>query len=488
MSTAFEDQVREALDDAPEPDWRAFRAAVEERAGHQRRARMLRASLGGIAAAAAVVAIAVSAASTPLFDGLGVTPARNATPSPSGSPSSVVPDFTAFHPRVKLPNGDYRLPMAFPDVAPRGEDLPQGLTRSAQNVGMWPGATVASAACLRTTKAASPQPWGSSYWTYERAGQSEREPAGVVTLAGWPRESAVTAMDQLNQNSGACTFDRAFRKIAWPGRAVTQANQFVVDGADHSDLSTYVAIQRVGDVTVDAWLQGSDEQESLAQARSMVDAAVARLVASKTLDTPEPALFEWPDGTSEGYPPLESFILPAIAPAAEVVGVRGFTRRDLSSNSAFNSVPAMGALIGDPQYPGEEPVAVREADYELPMPDQGTDGGLANTSIVWSSFPDGQKAFDQIVANKGTARWWAPTQREAWAGHDDSKTFLATQSTRPRPLQIAMRLEGNVLIAVVAQAGTQEQARSIATRLADESAKNLAAFGRGPDGRPGNGK
>ena len=43
-----------------------------------------------------------------------------------------------------------------------------------------------------------------------------------------------------------------------------------------------------------------------------------------------------------------------------------------------------------------------------------------------------------------------------------------------------------VLISVVAQGETQAQARTIATRLADEAAKNLASFGRGPDGRPGN--
>lgn len=45
-----------------------------------------------------------------------------------------------------------------------------------------------------------------------------------------------------------------------------------------------------------------------------------------------------------------------------------------------------------------------------------------------------------------------------------------------------------MLISVVSQARTQAEARSIATRLADEAATNLVAFGRGPDGRPGNGR
>ena len=487
MSTAFEDQVREVLCDAPEPDWRAFRAAVDDRARHQRRDRMLRASLGGIAAAAAVVAIAVSAASTPMFDGSGVTPARSSTPSTSGSPSSDIPDSTAFEPRVKLANGDYRLPTAFPDVAPQGAAAPQGLVRDAAGTDPAPFAAVASAACLSNEEAADPQPWGSQSWVYRPRGQPKALPGAEVTVAGWPTSTAIPAMGQLADNSGPCAYDTHFRKVAWPGRAATEANQFVVDAPSTTGERRFVAIRRVGDVTVDAWTSGSDEAAALTASRRLVDESVAALLASKVLDQPRPHVFEWSGGSYEGAPDVSRFILPAIAPEPAVTGVANLVPMDWDPSTDMDVVPVYGAQVGFDSSSVMEPVAVRTANYELKgVPRE--DEGLATSSMVWSSFPEGQRAFDEIVANRGTARWSRQPVRETWAGHDPATTYLAAQSGQVRPQQIALRLEGNVLISVVSQGRTQAEARTIATTLADEAAKNLAAFGRGPDGRPGNGR
>lgn len=493
MTMQLEDHLREVLRDAPEPDWHAFRAAVEAQAARQRRGRMLRASLGGIAAAAAVVAVAMSVASTPLFDGPRATPAQSVTPSATGSALGGVPATTDFQPRVKLANGDYRLPMSFPDVAPQTGEMPGGLVRLRGTSDTSPQASVASSICVTTSGAVGPQPWGSASWAYRGADSSKvarphEDRAAAVTLVGWPRGTAVTGMRQLDQNSGACTFDTAFDKIPWPGRAASEANQFAVDERSQTGGATYVAIRRVGDVTIDAWFYGGDRDTVLAQARSVVDKAVAELIASRTLDAPVPAVAKWAANLREPSPMRDEFILPAIAPSAKVIGLTGFSRRDPQLASAMGSVPVLGAQLGDTGHPGERAVAMRQADYQLPMPDQGEDGGMANTSVLWSSFPDGRKAFDEITADKGSARWWGPTTREAWPGHDEATTFLATQAERPRPLQIALRLEGDVLISVVAQGQTQAQARTIATTLADDAARNLAAFGRGPDGRPGNGR
>ncbi|KGN37565.1 hypothetical protein [Knoellia subterranea] len=490
MNTSFEDQVRDVLRDAPEPDWAALRAAVEDRAEGKRRVRMLRGSVAGFAAAAAVAAITTGVAMAPLFEGDGAAPA--------GSTTSTVPDSTPFVPRVKHANGGYTMPMAFPDIAPKGDKAPAGLVRSTKGMGTQPAGadpgrnTMASAPCQYGSSAPQPQQWGTEGWTYQRAGRTDGAVRAGVTVAGWPTTTAITAMQQLDQNSGACTFDQHFRKVAWSGLSASEGNQFVVDESRIAEGKRYVAIRRVGDVTVDAWTSGSDEQAALATARRLVDDSVANLLASKVLDDPQPAEFAWTDGTSEGGPDKAQFILPDIAPSADVAGVKGLTRVDVSSDgpesifprSDLYTVPVLGAQVGDPVHPGSESVAGRVAFYAR---QSGANASL-ETSIVWHSFPDGKKAFDEIIANKGTARWLTAPTREAWSGHDEGTTFLAGQPGENGPQQIALRLEGNVLISVVAQGETQVQARTIATKLADEAAKNLASFGRGPDGRPGNGK
>lgn len=493
MTTQLENQLRDVLSDAPEPDWHALRAAVEARAGRQRRGRMLRATVGGAAAAAAVVAIAVGAANSPIFEGQRATPAKSTGPTPSASPS--VPASTAFVPRVKLPNGDYRMPMALPDVAPKGEDAPEGLERAAESSGIPVSPMVASRGCLTTAEAAKPQPWGSDTWSYRPPVQSQAPskseapppPSAEVTIAGWPTTTAVTAMRNLADNSGACTYDRPFRKVAWTGLAGTEANQFVVDAPSTPGGKRFVAIRRVGDVTVDAWTSGTDEARALAESRRLVDESVVALLASKVLVDPQTAVWSWPDGVSEAFPDGAHFILPAIDPAASVTGIAKLVRQMGVGNSAMGTVPVLGAQVGDQGVPGMRPVAVRTADYVLTGASR-EDEGEAWTSVVWSSFPDGKGAFDEIVADRGTARWSPKPVREQWAGHDSATSYLATQSRQLRPQQIALRLEGDVLISVVAQGETQAQARTIATKLADEAAKNLASYGRGPDGRPGNGR
>jgi hypothetical protein len=492
MTTQLEDQLREVLRDAPEPDWRVLRAGIDTRATGKRRARMLRATLGGAAAAAAVVAIAVAAANSSMFEGQRVTPAESNRPTASATPSPTVPASTAFAPRVKLANGDYRMPMAFPDVAPKGAAAPAGLERAATSSDMVPLPQVASVGCLTNAEAAKPQPWGSDSWDYRPKGEAKAQPSAEVTLTGWPTTTATTAMQQLADNSGACAFDRPFRQVAWPGLAATEANQFVVEQPLTPGGKRFVAIRRVGDVTVDAWTSGSDEARALAESRRLVDASVDALVASKALVKPQPAVWSWPDGSREAFPDGAAFILPAIAPSAEVLGSPSLTLEEPWGNSSMGTVPVFGAQVGDPGYPGQRAVAVREAVYVLAGP--GLDPNkevLPRTTVLWSSFPDGQKAFDEIVANRGTARWFSAPVREAWAGHDEATTFLASQKDQFNPpfaKQIALRLEGDVLIAVVSQGRTQAEARTIATRLADEAAKNLASFGRGPDGRPGNGR
>jgi len=487
MTTLLEDRLREVLRDAPAPDWNAMRLAVNERAGTRRRVRMLRATVGGAAAAAAVVAIAVGAASSSLFEGQRVTPAESNSPTPSTSASASVPATTAFAPRVKLPNGDYRLPMAFPDVAPKGEDAPAGLERDAANAGPWPFHSMASTGCLTNDEAAKPQSWGSQTWHYRPRGEARAQPTAAVNIAGWPTSTAVTAMQQLADNSGACTFDRPFRKVAWPGLADAEGNQFSVQDELAPGGRRFVAIRRVGDVTVDAWTAGPDEARALEESRRLVDESVAGLLASKALDDPQPYVFEWKDGTYEAAADTSHFILPAIAPKAAVAGVPNLTSMDWQTNSAMGTVPVLGAQVGDTARTGMRPVAMRTTDYVLKGAARELEGEAA-TFMVWSSFPDGQRAFDEIVADRGTARWSRQPVREEWAGHDRETTFLATQAGQLRPQQIALRLEGDVLISVVAQGETQAQARTIATRLADEAAKNLASFGRGPDGRPGNGR
>jgi len=492
MTTQLEDQLREILRDAPEPDWRALRAAIDTSAAGKRRARMLRATAGGAAAAAAVVAIAVGAANSSIFEGQRVTPAESNRPTASGAPSPTVPATTAFAPRVKLANGDYRMPMAIPDVAPKGAAAPAGLERDATSFGLVPLSRMASVGCLANAEAATPQPWGSDSWDYRPKGEAKAPPSAEVTLTGWPTTTAMTAMQQLADNSGACAFDRPFRKVAWPGLAATEANQFVVEQPLTPGGKRFVAIRRVGDVTVDAWTSGSDEARALAESRRLVEASVDALVTSKALVEPQPAVWSWPDGRSEAFPDGAAFILPAIAPSAEAVAIPSLTLEEPWGNSAMGTVPVFGAQVGDTGHPGQQAVAVREAVYVLSGP--GLDAKkevLPRTSVLWSSFPDGQKAFDEIVANRGTARWFSAPVREAWAGHDEATTFLASQADQfdpPFPKQIALRLEGDVLIAVVAQGRTQAEARTIATQLADEAAKNLASFGRGPDGRPGNGR
>lgn len=481
MTSLLEDQLREVLRDAPEPDWHAFRAAVEDRAGRQRRGRMLRATVGGAAAAAAVVAIAVGAANSPIFEGQRARPAKSTGSAPSASPS--VPASTAFVPRVKLANGDYRMPMALPDVAPKGEDAPEGLERAATSPDLVPLPRVASVDCLTNPEAAEPKPWGSRSFAFSATGQVTRSPNAEVTIAGWPTTTGITAMRQLADNSGACAFDRPFQRVPWPGLAASEGNQFVVDSPATPEDRRYVAIRRVGDVTIDAWTSGTNQEDGLAESRRLVDVSVDALLASKVLANPQPAVWSWKDGISEGFPDATHFILPAIAPVAPVAGIPTVVTTEMDSTSAMGMVPVYGAQFGDASNQGMQPVAVRAATYAV-------EGG-GGASMVWSSFADGQEAFDEIVANRGTARWFAPPVREAWAGHDEGTTFLAAQEDQvdvPLPKQIALRLEGDVLISVVAQGETQAQARTIATKLADEAAKNLASYGRGPDGRPGNGR
>ncbi|MEO7269636.1 MAG: hypothetical protein ABIW49_10575 [Knoellia sp.] len=492
MTTQLEDRLREVLRDAPEPDWHALRAAIDARASGKRRVRMLRATVGGAAAAAAVVAIAVGAANSAIFTGQEVTPAKSNHPTASGTPSPTVPATTAFAPRVKLANGDYRMPMAFPDVAPKGAAAPAGLQPVSDSFEIVPHPSLASFACLTNPEAAQPRPWGSRSFAYTRSGAVEPFPGAQVNLAGWPTTTARTAMQRIEENSGPCAFDRLFRKVGWPRLAATEGNQFVVEDPRTPGGKRFLAIRRVGDVTVDAWTSGTDEAGALAESRRLVDESVDALLSSRVLDDPEPAVWSWPDGRREASPDRAAFILPAIAPSPEVVGTPSLTRDEPWGKSSMGTVPVFGAQVGDPRYPGQRAVAVREAVYVLSGP--GLDANkqaLPTTSVLWSSFPDGQKAFDEIVANRGTARWFSAPVREAWSGHDEATTFLADQADQfdpPFPKQIALRLEGDVLIAVVAQGRTQAEARTIATKLADEAARNLASFGRGPDGRPGNGK
>ncbi|GGB82653.1 hypothetical protein N798_09715 [Knoellia flava TL1] len=490
MTTQLEDQLRDILRDAPEPDWHAFRVAVDERAGRQRRARMLRGSLSGLAAAAAAAAIAIGLASSPLFEGQRARPAVTGTPSPSSSPSVAVPDTTAFQPKVRLANGRYTMPMDFPDVAPRRTSAPEALTRTGAT-GLSAFSSLASAPCLTEEQAAQPQPWGSSAWDYDSVGAAGAGPDAGVELTGWPTGTASTAMRQQDENSGACAFDTMFAKVGWPGLDVTLGNQFVVDAPEVTGGKRYAAVRRVGDVTVSAWAVTGGQEASLSAARRLVDGAVAGLLRSKVLESPTPVAYEWPNGMTEASPDGTEFILPAIAPSPATLGLGPFVQQPGMMRSAMGTVPVFGAQVGDPVHPGEKAIAVREAEYVLSGVGQESAGVQPQTNVVWSSFPDGQKAFDEIVANRGTARWYSRTQREPWVGHDAATTFLATQEdtwTGSFAKQVALRLEGDVLIAVVSQAKTQAEARSIATRLADEAAANLAAFGRGPDGRPGNGR
>lgn len=490
MTTQLEDQLRDVLRDTPEPDWHAFRAAVEERAGRQRRSRMLRRSVGGFAAAAAVAAIAVGVASSPLFEGQRARPAVTGTPTPTASPSEDVPDTTAFVPRVKLADGKYTMPMDFPDVAPRGESAPDGLTRAAAT-GLSPFSSLASGPCLTERHAAQPQPWGSSGWDYDGGGPDGTGYDGALELTGWPTGTAATAMRQQDENSGACAFDTRFTKVGWPGFDVALRNQFVVDAPGVAGGKKYVAVRRVGDVTVSAWAVTGDEGASLSAARDLVDAAVAGLMRSELLESPAPVVYEWPNGMREAYPDGTEFVLPAIAPSSATFAFGSLVAEPRMWRSSMGTVPVAGAQVGDTAHVGAKAVAVREAEFRLSGPGQEGEGLQPMTLVVWSSFPDGQRAFDEIVANRGRARWSTPPQREPWADHDTTTTFLASQEDTWHgsfAKQVALRLEGDVLIAVVSQAKTQAQARSIATRLADEAAANLAAFGRGPDGRPGNGR
>lgn len=490
MTTQLEDKLREVLRDAPEPDWHAFRAAVEERAGRQRRSRMLRRSVGGFATAAAVAAIAVGVASSPLSEGQRVRPAVTGTPSPTASPSEDVPDTTAFVPRVKLANGTYTMPMDFPDVAPRGESAPDGLTRAAAT-GLSPFSSLAFGPCMGHGQTTQPQPWGSSGWDYDGVGREGAVPEGGLELTGWPTGTAATAMRLQDENSGACAFDTRFTRVGWPGLDVALGNQFVVDAPGVAGGKKYVAVRRVGDVTASAWAVTGDEEASLSAARKLVDGAVAGLLRSAVLESPAPVVYEWPYGMREAYPDGAAFILPAIAPSPAELGVASLVEQPGTFRSSVGTVPVLGAQVGDPAHAGEKAVAVREAEYALTGAGHEQGGLQPRTNVVWSSFPDGQRAFDEIVANRGTARWSKRPQREPWAGHDAATTFLATQEdtwSGSFAKQVALRLEGDVLIAVVSQAKTQAQARTIATMLADEAATNLAAFGRGPDGRPGNGR
>ncbi|CAN7330653.1 hypothetical protein [Knoellia sp. LjRoot47] len=490
MTTQLEDQLRNVLRDAPEPDWHAFRVAVDERAGRQRRARVLRGSLGGLAAAAAVAAIAIGAASSPLFEGERARPAVSGTPGPSASPSVEVPDTTAFQPKVRLANGRYTMPMDFPDVAPRRTSAPEGLTRT-RATGLSAFSSLASAPCLTEEQAAQPQPWGSSGWDYDGVGPQGARRQGGLELTGWPAGTASTAMRQQDENSGACAFDTRFTRVGWPGLDVTLGNQFVVDAPDETGGKKYAAVRRVGDVTVSAWAFTEGQEASLSAARELVDGAVAGLLRSKVLESPVPVAYQWPNGMTEAFPDGTEFVLPAIAPSPATLGLGQLVQEPGMMRSSMGTVPVFGAQVGDPRHPGEKTVAVREAEYYLTGAGQESSGVQPLTKLVWSSFPDGQKAFDEIVANRGTARWFSRTQREPWTGHEAATSFLATQEdTWPGSFakQVALRLEGDVLISVVSQARTQAEARSIATRLADEAATNLVAFGRGPDGRPGNGR
>lgn len=376
--------------------------------------------------------------------------------------------------------------MAFPRIAPDGASTAGDLVLRSAEPETSPFTSLAANPCLSGDTAPEPQPWATGTWYYDRADADAGQGAAELTITGWPQGAAKVGMSHLVDNSGACTFDRQPTMTAWPGLAATDGNQFVVEAEFPAPGTNLVAVRRVGDVTISARVRMTDEAKGLQRARALADGAAANLVDSKALDAPEPYVWTWPPGTSEGFEPKTAFILPDIAPDASAAGVQSLREPDPDpgDRNVPDMVPVFGAQFGSPEDGGRRAVAARAASYFLSVPDRGGQD-YPRTWMVWSSYPDGPKAFDEIVADKGIARWAGPMRRENWSGRDRDVTFLGVLSGQERPTVVALRLEGDVLISVSAEADKTTDARRIATRLADAAAKNLASLGLGPDGRPG---
>lgn len=494
MSTNFDTQLRDVLRSGPAPDILALQAGIRSRVVRHRRRTMLLSTAGAGVGVAAVVAMAIAVSGQLGGPPKTLDPAVPSTSKGSVAQPSLPPDTTDFAAATKNADGSYLLPTDFPDVAPATLALPSGRASRVGDPTAAPFPVVVPLAtyCIDGPQTGAASPWGARTWSYSsRRGAARAEAA--VSVSGWAKGSGAGAFAALIDNSGACTFDRPMHPTTWEGQDPRTARAWVIDSPRAVGGHRGAAVLRLGDVLVGASADAPSDVAAAGLARSLVETTAARLTSSGVLEAPTPFTWEFPGGGSPGRSDTAAFWLPDIAPLARDLPT-GLTEGITFDGPDDNLVPVYGAQVGDPAQPGDRYLSARSRDYGGYNADGTTDpevsAPLAN--LVWTSWTDGRHAFDQLVEDKGTARWAGSMTRRTWSGHDPSVAFLGELTsekgfTTRGPTFVALRLEGDVIVAVTGVGRTGAEAREIATATCDEAVAELRAMGRGPSGAPGGG-